>query len=199
MRRTGQAALNYAVLNLTELGCNIVSRSATLRHDPHTVRPFAAEPGRVGAVRRERSAGGHREADRRRHAERCSAKSVGNPAGNICDIEALADVAHRHGVPLDRRQHRCDADPAQADRLRRRHRGAFADQVHGRPRHDAGRRNRRRRQFPVAGPRATAFRCSASPTPPIMASSMSIVSVRPPMSRAAAASISAPPGRCWRR
>jgi O-acetylhomoserine (thiol)-lyase len=27
-------------------------------------------------------------------------ESVGNPAGNICDIEALAGVAHRHGVPL---------------------------------------------------------------------------------------------------
>jgi O-acetylhomoserine (thiol)-lyase len=27
-------------------------------------------------------------------------ESVGNPAGNICDIEALAEVAHRHGVPL---------------------------------------------------------------------------------------------------
>jgi O-acetylhomoserine (thiol)-lyase len=27
-------------------------------------------------------------------------ESVGNPAGNICDIEALADMAHRNGVPL---------------------------------------------------------------------------------------------------
>ena len=27
-------------------------------------------------------------------------ESVGNPAGNICDIEALAAVAKRHGVPL---------------------------------------------------------------------------------------------------
>src|SRR5215813_9074570 len=27
-------------------------------------------------------------------------ESVGNPAGNICDIEELATVAHRHGVPL---------------------------------------------------------------------------------------------------
>jgi O-acetylhomoserine (thiol)-lyase len=27
-------------------------------------------------------------------------ESVGNPAGNICDLEALADVAHAHGVPL---------------------------------------------------------------------------------------------------
>jgi len=27
-------------------------------------------------------------------------ESVGNPAGNICDIEGLARVAHRHGIPL---------------------------------------------------------------------------------------------------
>ena len=27
-------------------------------------------------------------------------ESVGNPAGNLCDLEALAAVAHHHGVPL---------------------------------------------------------------------------------------------------
>ncbi len=27
-------------------------------------------------------------------------ESIGNPAGNIVDIQALADAAHRHGVPL---------------------------------------------------------------------------------------------------
>jgi O-acetylhomoserine (thiol)-lyase len=27
-------------------------------------------------------------------------ETVGNPAGNVCDVEALAAVAHRHGVPL---------------------------------------------------------------------------------------------------
>ena len=27
-------------------------------------------------------------------------ESVGNPAGNICDIEALAALARRHGIPL---------------------------------------------------------------------------------------------------
>ena len=27
-------------------------------------------------------------------------ETVGNPAGNVCDLEALAAVAHRHGVPL---------------------------------------------------------------------------------------------------
>jgi O-acetylhomoserine (thiol)-lyase len=28
------------------------------------------------------------------------AETIGNPAGNVCDIEALAKVAHRNGVPL---------------------------------------------------------------------------------------------------
>jgi O-acetylhomoserine (thiol)-lyase len=27
-------------------------------------------------------------------------ESIGNPAGNIVDLEALADMAHEHGVPL---------------------------------------------------------------------------------------------------
>jgi len=27
-------------------------------------------------------------------------ESVGNPAGNICVIEALAGIAHKHGIPL---------------------------------------------------------------------------------------------------
>src|SRR5690606_37983986 len=27
-------------------------------------------------------------------------ESIGNPAGNIVDLRALADAAHRHGVPL---------------------------------------------------------------------------------------------------
>jgi O-acetylhomoserine (thiol)-lyase len=27
-------------------------------------------------------------------------ESIGNPLGNITDIEAIAAVAHRHGVPL---------------------------------------------------------------------------------------------------
>ena len=27
-------------------------------------------------------------------------ETVGNPAGNVCDLEALAEVAHRHRMPL---------------------------------------------------------------------------------------------------
>ena len=54
------------------------------------------------------------------------------------------------------------------------------------------------RQFPVAGARRSASRCSTSPTPPITASSIPSISARAPISRAAAASISAPPARCSR-
>ena len=31
---------------------------------------------------------------------RSSCESIGNPAGNIADIEAIATMAHRHGVPV---------------------------------------------------------------------------------------------------
>ena len=65
---TGQAALNYAVLNLAEHGQQHRLGAAALRHDLHAVRPRAAEPGHQRALRRIRSGRGHREADRRRHA-----------------------------------------------------------------------------------------------------------------------------------
>ena len=78
-------------------------------------------------------------------------ETVGNPAGNICDLEALAAITRRAPHPADRRQHRADADPDPPLRVRRRHRGALAHQVPGRPRHDAGRRHRRQRQLPLGG------------------------------------------------
>src|SRR5438309_4678878 len=96
---TGQAAVNYAALNVTELGSNIVSIpqlygtthtlfAHVLPSQGVTVR-FAAsdQPDAVEAV-----------IDEKTRAVFC--ESVGNPAGNICDIEALARVAHDHGVPL---------------------------------------------------------------------------------------------------
>src|SRR5207244_1588212 len=55
--------------------------------------------------------------------------------------------------PADRRQYGRDPHLAAAHRIRRRHRGAFADEVHGRARHDAGRYHRRQRHVPLAGAR----------------------------------------------
>src|SRR5689334_21325074 len=96
---SGQAALNCAVLNVTELGSNIVS-APQLYGTTHTL--FAHILPRQGITVRfaesDRPDAMEKLIDDRTRAVYC--ETVGNPAGNISDIEALADVAHRHGVPL---------------------------------------------------------------------------------------------------
>jgi O-acetylhomoserine (thiol)-lyase len=96
---SGQAATNYAVLNVTELGTNIVS-VPQLYGTTHTL--FAHVLPRQGIEVRfaetDYPEAIERLIDRNTRAVFC--ESVGNPAGNICDIEALAEAAHFHGVPL---------------------------------------------------------------------------------------------------
>src|SRR6267378_2074934 len=96
---TGQAALHYAVLNLTEVGRNIVS-VPQLYGTTHTL--FAHVLPKLGITTRfaetDRPAALEQLVDDDTRAIYC--ESVGNPAGNICDIEALADVAHKQGLPL---------------------------------------------------------------------------------------------------
>ena len=64
----------------------------------------------------------------------------------------------------DRRQHAGDALPVQADRARRRHRRAFADQISRRPRQFDRRHDRRRRHLQLVA-RAAAIRCCREPRP----------------------------------
>jgi O-acetylhomoserine (thiol)-lyase len=80
-------------------------------------------------------------------------ESVGNPAGNICDIEGLARGGSQTRRAADRRQHGRHAHPAAADRIRRRHCCAFPHQVYGGARHDARRSHRRQRQLSLEGAR----------------------------------------------
>jgi O-acetylhomoserine (thiol)-lyase len=95
----GQAATNYAVTNLAEMGTNIVS-VPQLYGTTHTL--FAHILPRQGITVRfsedDRPASVERLIDDDTRAVFC--ESVGNPAGNVCDIEAMAEAAHRHGVPL---------------------------------------------------------------------------------------------------
>ena len=98
---TGQAALNYAILNLADMGTNIVS-VPQLYGTTHTL--FAhllpsqgitvrfAESDTADAI--------EKLIDDNTRAIFC--ESIGNPAGNICDIEKLAAVAKRHGIRIDR-------------------------------------------------------------------------------------------------
>jgi len=95
----GQAAVNYSVINIAEMGTNIVS-VPQLYGTTHTL--FAHILPRQGITVRfsedDRPASMERLIDDDTRAVFC--ESVGNPAGNVCDIEAIAEVAHRHGVPL---------------------------------------------------------------------------------------------------
>jgi O-acetylhomoserine (thiol)-lyase len=96
---SGQAAVSYALFNVSSLGTNIVS-VPQLYGTTHTLLAHLL-PQQGTCVRFANS--DQPEAiealiDEQTRAVYC--ESVGNPAGNICDIEALAEVAHRHGVPL---------------------------------------------------------------------------------------------------
>src|SRR2546421_704123 len=96
---TGQAALSYAALTLTELGTNLVS-VPQLYGTTHTLFAHVL-PSQGVTVRFAESDQPEAIAaliDEGTRAVFC--ESVGNPAGNIYDIAALAEVAHRHGVPL---------------------------------------------------------------------------------------------------
>jgi O-acetylhomoserine (thiol)-lyase len=96
---SGQAAVNYAVLNLTGVGANIVS-VPQLYGTTHTLFAHVL-PNQGVTVRFAESDGPaaiEKLIDENTRGVFC--ESVGNPAGNICDVEAVARVAHQCGVPL---------------------------------------------------------------------------------------------------
>ena len=96
---TGQAALNYAVLNVSQPGSNIVS-VPQLYGTTYTLfgHVLPSQGVNVRFADSDQPAAIEKLIDGKTRAVFC--ESVGNPAGNICDIEALARVAHAHGVPL---------------------------------------------------------------------------------------------------
>jgi O-acetylhomoserine (thiol)-lyase len=96
---SGQAALNYAALNITCLGSNIVS-VPQLYGTTHTLfaHVLPSQGVEVRFAASDRADAIAQLIDEKTKAVFC--ESVGNPAGNICDIEELATLAHEHGVPL---------------------------------------------------------------------------------------------------
>lgn len=96
---SGQAAVSYAVQNIAALGNNIIS-VPQLYGTTHTLFAHLLPSQGVTVRFADSDSPAAIEAliDDDTRAVYC--ESVGNPAGNICDIEALADVAHHHGVPL---------------------------------------------------------------------------------------------------
>ena len=96
---SGQAATNYSVINIAELGTNIVS-VPQLYGTTHTLFTHILPKQGIGVRFSETDdpTSIDKLIDDNTRAVFC--ESVGNPAGNICDIEALAGVAHKHGIPL---------------------------------------------------------------------------------------------------
>jgi O-acetylhomoserine (thiol)-lyase len=96
---SGQAALAYAFLTLADHGGSIVA-PPTLYGTTHTLLAHTLRYNRVEArfAKSERAEDLAPLIDGSTRALFC--ESIGNPAGNICDIAALADLAHAHGVPL---------------------------------------------------------------------------------------------------
>jgi O-acetylhomoserine (thiol)-lyase len=96
---SGQAATNYSIINIAGLGTNIIS-VPQLYGTTHTL--FAYILPRQGISVRfsetDQPSSIEKLIDDSTRAIFC--ESVGNPAGNVCDIEAIAKVAHKHGVPL---------------------------------------------------------------------------------------------------
>ncbi|HET9029327.1 MAG TPA: O-acetylhomoserine aminocarboxypropyltransferase/cysteine synthase family protein [Candidatus Aquilonibacter sp.] len=96
---SGQAAVLYSILNLARSGDHVVSSASlyggTYNAFAHTLPRFGievsfvdfADPGAVAAAIR-----GNTKA--------IFAETIGNPKIDVLDVEALAALAHEHGLPL---------------------------------------------------------------------------------------------------
>ena len=96
---SGMAAVTYSIQTIAEAGDNIVSAATlyggTYNLFAHTLPQYGIEV-RFADYRTPESFAAL--IDARTKAIYC--ESVGNPLGNITDIEKLADIAHAHGIPL---------------------------------------------------------------------------------------------------
>jgi O-acetylhomoserine (thiol)-lyase len=96
---SGMAAITAGIMTLARSGANIVTTSTlyggTYNLFAHTLPQYGIEvrfapPGDIEAMRA--------LIDAETRAVYC--ESIGNPAGNVADLDALATLAHAHGVPL---------------------------------------------------------------------------------------------------
>lgn len=95
----GSAAIHYAIVTIAEAGDNIVT-TPQLYGGTYTL--FAHMLPKLGIEVRfaptDQAADLEKLIDAKTKAVFC--ESIGNPAGNIVDIEPIATMAHKHGVPV---------------------------------------------------------------------------------------------------
>jgi O-acetylhomoserine (thiol)-lyase len=95
----GSAAVNYSILNIAEQGNNIVSVPLLYGGTYTLFKHMLPKQGIEVRFAEDDSAEAMAKLiDDKTTAVFC--ESIGNPAGNIVDIESLAQMADAHGVPL---------------------------------------------------------------------------------------------------
>ncbi len=96
---SGMAAITYAIQAITSVGDNIVSTSQLYGG---TYNLFAHTLPRQGVTVKFASGDDLATFDQLidENTKAVFCESIGNPAGNVIDLEALAKIAHKHGVPL---------------------------------------------------------------------------------------------------
>jgi len=96
---SGMAAITYTIQTIAEVGDNIVSTSelygGTYNLFAHTLPRQGIE---VRFANKDDFAEIESKINEKTKALYC--ESVGNPSGGIADIEKLAEIAHRNGIPL---------------------------------------------------------------------------------------------------
>lgn len=95
---SGQAAATYAILNIAGAGDEIVSASTLYGGTYNLFRHTLPKLGiKVHFVEPHPAAFAEAVTDK---TKAFFAETIGNPLGNVIDIEGVAEVAHAHGVPL---------------------------------------------------------------------------------------------------
>lgn len=95
----GSAAINYAILTLAEAGDNIISTPQLYGGSYTLFAHMLPKQGIEVRFAKDDSPESLAELiDENTKAVYC--ESIGNPAGNIVDIERIADLAHAQGVPV---------------------------------------------------------------------------------------------------
>lgn len=95
----GSAAINYSILNIAEKGDNIVSVPLLYGGTYTLFKHMLPKQGiDVRFAESDDPKAINRLINKKTKAVYC--ESIGNPAGNIPDLEKIAKVAHKKGVPL---------------------------------------------------------------------------------------------------
>jgi O-acetylhomoserine (thiol)-lyase len=96
---SGQSATTFSILTLADAGDNIIA-ATTLYGGTYTLFAHVLPKLGIGVQFADASAPESFEPLINARTRAIFAESIGNPLGNITDIAKLAEIAHRHGIPL---------------------------------------------------------------------------------------------------